>query len=653
MDKYIGKVLADRYEIHELIGIGGMAYVYRGFDRAENRVAAIKILKDEYLANEEFIRRFRNESRAIALLSHPNIVKIYDVLFSEYMQIIVMEYVDGITLKEYIEHQHILKWKEVVHFTVQILRALQHAHDKGIVHRDIKPQNIMLLQDGTIKVMDFGIARFSRSEPQTMTDKAIGSVHYISPEQARGDPIDEKTDIYSVGVMLYEMLTGQLPFEGESPVSVALKQIQDPPKKPRELNPGIPKGLEYITLHAMQKDPARRYQSAAEMLRDLDEFKRDPNVVFPEEEVLAGYQQTRTFQLPEMEDPDYEEAWEKKSAVVPVLLGILFAFVLATGLFVVGVLWINNPFEAVGDFEMPYLIGLDYDRACEQYPELDIIVTERGYSEEYEKGQIYRQNPKGGRSVKENAVITVSVSDGVRIIDLPDLVELDAELAEKTLRDYDLVPIVTDEVSADVPVGQVIRTNPEAHTELRPGDTVEIVVSASAEAEKTTVPQITDMSVSDAMRVLEAYGLKLGTQNPVKSDKPAGTIVGQGLDPDTEVREGTAVDVDVSTGVSDKDEDDGELRRLIVPITLPSGGSLPDSYRLQVIFDQEEIINDVVAPDRYPDGIYRMTVENSGTKEYTVLINGYSYIKLEVYFSSASFAVTEGKAGSFDFDLYN
>lgn len=282
MDKYVGKRLDGRYEIKEVIGVGGMAYVYKAYDSIDDRTVAVKILKDEYLANEEFTRRFKNESKAIAILSHPNIVKVYDVSFGERLQYIVMEYIDGITLKEYIEQQQDIKWKEAVHFTVQILRALQHAHDKGIVHRDIKPQNIMLLPDGTIKVTDFGIARFSRNEIRatSATDKAIGSVHYISPEQARGDITDEKADIYSTGVMLYEMLTGRLPFEADSAVSVAIMQLQSEPKQPREINPSIPEGLEEITIKAMQKDPAKRYQSAAEMLYDIDEFKRNPSIHF-------------------------------------------------------------------------------------------------------------------------------------------------------------------------------------------------------------------------------------------------------------------------------------------------------------------------------------------------------------------------------------
>ena len=273
MDKYSGKKLDGRYEIHELIGVGGMAYVYRCTDTIDDREVAVKILKDEFLNNEEFIRRFKNESKAIAMLSHPNIVKVYDVSFGDMIQYIVMEYIDGITLKEYIGQQGVLDWREALHLTTQILRALQHAHNKGVVHRDIKPHNIMLLQDGTIKVTDFGIARLTDTQTKTMTEQAIGSVHYIAPEQARGSKTDGKSDIYSVGVMLYEMITGKLPFDADSAVSVALMQLQSTPEMPRKINPSIPIGLEQITMHAMQKNPEDRYQTTAEMISDIEAFK--------------------------------------------------------------------------------------------------------------------------------------------------------------------------------------------------------------------------------------------------------------------------------------------------------------------------------------------------------------------------------------------
>lgn len=280
MENYCGKRLDGRYEIREIIGVGGMAVVYKAYDVIDDRIVAIKILKEEFLANDEFRRRFKNESKAIAVLSHPNIVKVYDVSFGDRLQYIVMEYIEGITLKEYIEQQKVINWKEAVHFVTQILKALQHAHDKGIVHRDVKPQNIMLLQDGTIKVTDFGIARFCRGDTRTMTENAIGSVHYISPEQARGEITDDKADIYSVGVVMYEMLTGQLPFQSDSAVSVAIMQLQQEAKRPREINPDIPLGLEQITLRAMQKNPKDRYHSAAEMLVDLDAFRRNPSIKF-------------------------------------------------------------------------------------------------------------------------------------------------------------------------------------------------------------------------------------------------------------------------------------------------------------------------------------------------------------------------------------
>lgn len=378
LDNYLNQVLGERYEIQEIIGVGGMAVVYKALDLVDKRIVAIKILKDEYVANEEFRRRFKNESKAIAVLSHPNIVKVYDVNFGDTMQYIVMEYVEGITLKEYIQRQRIVEWKEAVHFTVQILRALQHAHDKGIIHRDIKPQNIILLPNASIKVMDFGIARFNRNESLSVAERgAIGSVHYVSPEQARGDYTDEKSDLYSVGVVLYEMLTGRLPFESDNDESVALMQVREDAVRPSLLNASIPEGLEQITLRAMQKNPADRYQTAAEFLLDLDEFKRNPQIKFdysyfidqtptkfidrtlPEPEVTLPPQETRPlppeppadeagrrgFQWRRRNQPeeeavaeDYDEDeddddddYRPRNITVPILLAIAICLVLVVG----------------------------------------------------------------------------------------------------------------------------------------------------------------------------------------------------------------------------------------------------------------------------------------------------------------------------------
>ncbi|HEX3027559.1 MAG TPA: protein kinase, partial [Clostridia bacterium] len=345
MDNYIGKKLDGRYEVQEIIGVGGMAVVYKAYDCIDDRTVAVKILKDEYLTNEEFRRRFKNESKAVAVLSHPNIVKVYDVSFGEKFQYIVMEFIDGITLKEYIDQQKNLTWKEALHFTVQILRALQHAHDRGIVHRDIKPQNIMMLEDGTIKVTDFGIARFAHSETRTMTDKAIGSVHYISPEQARGGYTDEKSDIYSVGVMLFEMLTGELPFEADSAVSVAIMQLQQNPKQPREINPDIPEGLEEITLRAMQKDPAQRYASASAMLDDIEEFKRNPSAHF-EYKYFVDESPTKYVdainKIKKTEEPEGKKQKAKKAHAIPILSGIAAALLLIALIVVFIALYANG-----------------------------------------------------------------------------------------------------------------------------------------------------------------------------------------------------------------------------------------------------------------------------------------------------------------------
>ena len=294
MERYLGQTLKGRYQINEIIGIGGMAVVYKAFDLVLARDVAVKILKDEYMRNEEFRRRFSNESKAITLLADKNIVDIYDVRMDGEVLFIAMEYLDGVTLKEYFDNVGVLDWKEATHYIKQILSAVQHAHERGVVHRDIKPQNIMLMRDGTVKMMDFGIARVSDYETQNMSKEAIGSVHYISPEQASGDALDERTDIYSIGIMLYQFCTGSLPFDGDNAVSIALMQIQDQPILPRELNDDIPVGLEQIILHAMMKDPQERYVEASDMLADIERVEENPAYIFRKD----GYEVVSDIPVP-------------------------------------------------------------------------------------------------------------------------------------------------------------------------------------------------------------------------------------------------------------------------------------------------------------------------------------------------------------------
>ena len=640
MDKYIGKRLGGRYDIKELIGVGGMANVYKAVDIIENRIVAVKILKEEYLSNDEFLRRFRNESKAIALLSHPNIVKIYDVSLGDGIQYLVMEYVDGITLKEYIEQQHVLKWKEAVHFTVQILRALQHAHDKGIVHRDIKPHNIMLLQDGTIKVMDFGIARFARDDGRTMTDKAIGSVHYISPEQARGDVTDEKSDIYSVGVMLFEMLTGKLPFDSDSAVSVALMQMQAVPKMPRQLNETIPEGLEEITVRAMQKDPAQRYQSAAEMLRDIDEFKRNPSIVF-EYKYFDDEEKTKYFDAVdnkagsvnniEDEDDDDEEEEEKKSKVIPILLAVASAFVVFVIIFVV-VLMFNG--SSVEEYTVPRVIGMSYQELINdpQYSYFKFVEETTETNDEYAKGVIFAQDPEPGSKRKEGYTIKVRVSAGKQMVNVPDVSNYTETEATDILKNNGFLVKTTKTSDPTVEKGNVVKTQPAAHEQAEKGSTVIVIISTGPAANPKEVPNVVNSTYASAKNQLQANGFVVDEANLVyvNSNLPKDTVVSQSPEGGTMAEEGQTIILTLSNGEVAK-------KQATFNVQLPSG------LVGQQVFNIYDSGSNMVATKtaQLSLGSFEVTLEGAGTNEkYSVLLeDGTLYASYTINFDTGT--VTE------------
>ena len=531
MEKYIGKKLDGRYEITELIGVGGMAEVYKGVDVIDNKPVAIKILKKEYAENEEFLRRFRNESKAIAVLSHPNIVKIYDVGFSDKLQYIVMEYIDGITLKEYIEEERVLTWKDTVHFVIQILRALQHAHDKGIVHRDIKPQNIMMFSDGTIKVMDFGIAKFAREEGKTATDQAIGSVHYISPEQASGAVTDAKSDIYSVGAMMYEMLSGRKPFDSDNPVAIAVMHMHDIPERPRAINPDIPDGLEEIILKAMEKAPADRYSNTGEMIADIEKFKSNPAMTFgyyreegvddnadtqyyaagnielpPADEapvahqpayagaaVAAGggrYPQQRNQPYgniddyyDDYEDDDDEEETERTSLVVPVLTAIIVV-VIIVGVIIISMLFRDmlQGSKQTNDWTMPNVVGMDFNEAVSMYGD-NIKFQEDGQEfDEAEPGIIIEQSIKPRSQFKKGDILKVVISKGMETEEVIDVTDKNAQLAEDMLKQLGFVCDIRSSSSTEVKKGNVIKTEPEAGQKAHKGSTIILYVSLGEDA---------------------------------------------------------------------------------------------------------------------------------------------------------------------------
>ena len=557
MDRFVGKRIDGRYEIQEIIGVGGMAVVYKARDNQENRTVAVKILKEEFTSNEEFLRRFKNESKAIAMLSHPNIVNVYDVSFGDLIQYIVMEYIEGITLKEYIEQEGSLRWKDAVHFTLQILKGLQHAHDKGIVHRDVKPQNIMVLADGTIKVTDFGIARFARSDQRTITDKAIGSVHYISPEQARGEKTDEKADVYSVGVMLYEMLTGKLPFQADSAVSVALMQLQRDPQLPTEINGSIPLGLEQITMHAMQKTPERRYQSSAEMLCDLVQFRKDPAKTF-DYSYFVDNAPTRfvgTINEPQIETEQYDDEEEKaKSNIIPILLGISATLIVA--LVVLAIIFIPRLFSSTGEeIVCPKFIGQTIQdiKSNEEYLTNFDFEEEWDENAEYPQYVVFEQSETAGKKLKKDAKITLYISMGPVTKKVPDVIGKSESAAISELKSAGFKTVVTEMADEDVEAGLVIKTDPQRTETVAEGAEITVYVSTGKPTKNVKVPDVVGMTKEAAEKNLKDKGLvpQIEEVDISLDDKfyPTGYVVNQEpQNSSDEVPEGTTVKIEVCKG---------------------------------------------------------------------------------------------------------
>lgn len=561
MDNYVGKRLDGRYEVQEIIGVGGMSVVYKAYDNVDDRIVAIKILKEEFLNNEEFKRRFKNESKAIALLSHPNIVKVYDVNFGEKLQYIVMEYIDGITLKEYINKQGAITWNDALFFMTQILRAVQHAHDKGIVHRDIKPQNIMLLKNGNIKVTDFGIARFSRSETRTLTEQAIGSVHYIAPEQAKGEYTDEKADIYSLGVVLYEMLAGSVPFEADSAVSVALMQLQADAKKLTDINPDIPLGLEQICIHAMQKDPMDRYQTATEMLLDIEEIIKDPKATFNyvskvdtnptivvnKNEVLSREEQHNDEV---QEHVDAAEAKEhKKKVITAVTIGII-VLIAAIVLLVMG---FTNGFSK-STTKLENFVGTSYDETYDAYSSTYEIVAEYEKTSEYTPGTVISQDPVAGSKVLQGTKVKLTVAASEQDITVPNVYNYDEDRAKQALEMSGLKHTKTVSVSSEnVDDGKVVYTEPKANTVVSADQEITIYISSgpSTTVIKTyKVPDVDGLTQSTAENFLKKTGFK--NISFVTQDSPIakGIVISQSPAAGATAKETDSIKVVISSGLT-------------------------------------------------------------------------------------------------------
>lgn len=654
MDQNIGKMLDNRYEILELIGVGGMAKVYKARCHRLNRLVAVKILRDDLSQDSDFRRRFHDESHAVAMLSHPNIMAVYDVSRSDDLEYIVMELIDGISLKQYMQKKgNKLNWREALHFITQIVKALGHAHSRGIIHRDIKPHNVMVLRDGSVKVTDFGIARLISAGHSTLTQETLGSVHYISPEQARGSRIDARSDLYSAGVVLYEMTTGRLPFEGDSPVSVAIQHINSIPLSPRELNADIPEALETITMKAMAPKVEDRYTSADAMLADLEEFRKNPTINFdynmsdlrlPEDGEGEAEDRTRPVKVGEVPrsrvqnpsrtgrsgrktaapvaDPhkiydDYDDSsagpnWPIFAAVAVILvftIGVLYFFYSS---------FIQPLFAPTPNYVIPELEGKIYEeivRDKELVQDFEVLISSEIASEE-PVGTILRQSPDGQSITKDpKTQISVTVSAGPEIIVMPNVVTWEYVKALVELQNLGLkVPVPEYMAHEEIPSNHVISHTPLEGTELRPGDKVQLIVSTGPAEKLEAVPLFIGQTEEWARNKAALQNLVIEEVIPVwSSEYEAGVVVDQSIAAYTEVLQGTKINLQVSKGVDPA---------TVSPVTKTFNINLPsDGQLVHVVVKEGGIVVLDSSVDSSLEAVLPCTVTGTGIKHYQIYFN--------------------------------
>ena len=682
MDQYIGRLLDNRYEILEVIGTGGMAVVYKARCHRLNRLVAIKILKDEFSRDEEFRRRFHAEGEAVAMLSHPNIVQVYDVSTSDSANFIVMELIDGISLKQYMEKKGVLNWKETLHFSMQIAKGLEHAHSRGIVHRDIKPHNIMVLKNGSVKVMDFGIARVM-NKSNTLTKEALGSVHYISPEQAKGGHTDNRSDLYSLSVVMYEMMAGRPPYDGESAVAVAIQHINGGAPLPSSYNPNLPAGLEQIIMKGMALEIRDRYVSATEMLQDMEEFRKNPAIVFEYRTMLDDATrvipsanvplttaekkvQAKTGVRPSSTAAKQQGASQRRSSASVVNTQgkesetirrvqqrrkaeeqkkqeernrvATTAIVICSGVGIVAIIiflialfngfLLNQEKDLV---EVPYLEGKTYsDTLQSKYKDFQIRLLPQQYHDTYRKDQIIRQEPAGGEEVQRGSDIWITVSMGTEppMIVLDDLMGVDADEAYELLKNQGFNPLKKKEPSYIYDPGVVTRTDPAAKTELAAGQTVYIYISTGPDIVEEPMPNVVGLELSRAKELMEQQGFKNVRYEQVESQKPVNEVIYQSVSKSTLTDVTSEIIIHYSEGPKETQatapqptetaETEPQDVHITAAFTVPER---EEEYRLDICISGTK---DVVDSKMIAPGTSSTMVELSGrgTVYYDLYING-------------------------------